>query len=211
MLGFASPVLADERLDLLKNISAAGAPFLTLKMLEQAQPGIDQDLYEWILWEQERFAILAEWRQWDRLLVRIESLPDDIPDQFRQQAASYEARAYLELGQNATARKILRDQLWQGSVRDSSEYETWRRMVIESYIDDGRVEDARVAMLRFDQDFATTDLDWLLLRARVLIESGRYEQAIRLLNCVARQRMSATRSAPVYGLWDITPPKRCHR
>jgi hypothetical protein len=65
VVGLATPAFADERLDLLKSISAAGAPFLTLKMLEQAQPGIDQDLYEWILWEQERFAILTEWRQWD--------------------------------------------------------------------------------------------------------------------------------------------------
>ena len=45
VLGLPTPALADERLDLLKSISAAGAPFLTLKMLEQAQPGIDQDLY----------------------------------------------------------------------------------------------------------------------------------------------------------------------
>jgi len=181
VLGLATPGFADERLDMLKSISAAGAPFLTLKMLEQAQPGIDQDLYEWILWEQERLAILTEWRQWDQLLIRIEALPEDIPDQFKHQAATYEARAYLELGLSVTARKILRDQLWQGSLRDSSEYETWRRMVIESYIDDSRVEDARVAMLRFDQDFDTTDLDWLLLRSRVLIESGRYQQAILLL------------------------------
>jgi len=179
--GLVAPAFADERLDLLKSISAAGAPFLTLKMLEQAQPGIDQDLYEWILWEQERLAILTEWRQWDQLLIRIESLPEDIPDQFKHQAASYEARAYLELGQSASARRILREQLWQVAARDSSEYETWRRLVIESYIEDSRTQDARVAMLRFDQDFDSSDLDWLLLRARVLIESGRYQQAIRIL------------------------------
>ncbi len=40
----APTVIADERLDLLKHISAAGAPALTLKMLDQAQPGMDQDL-----------------------------------------------------------------------------------------------------------------------------------------------------------------------
>ena len=42
-----APLQADERLDTLKNISAAGAPLLTLKMLDQAQPGIDHDLYAW--------------------------------------------------------------------------------------------------------------------------------------------------------------------
>lgn len=183
LLGLApiNPLLADERLDLLKRISAAGAPLLTLKMLEQAQPGIDQDLYEWILWEQERLAILARWQQWDQLLVRVEALPLDIPAQFRQQAATYKARALLELGQTVSARKLLREQVWQNLARDSAEYENWRRLIIESYIDDARIEDARVAMLRFDQDFDSTDLDWLLLRARVLIESQRYQQAIRVL------------------------------
>ena len=150
-------------------------------MLDQAQPGIDQALYEWILWEQERLAILAEWKQWDQLLIRIEGLPSDIPDQFKQQATTYKARAFLELGQTSSARQVLRERLWLGLSQDSASYETWRRLIIESYIDDGRTEDARVAMLRFDQDFNSTDLSWLLLRARVLIESERYEQAIRLL------------------------------
>jgi len=185
-LGLFNPLLtgslrADERLDLLKNISAAGAPLLTLKMLDQAQPGIDQALYEWILWEQERLAILAEWKQWDQLLIRLEGLPADIPDQFEQQVTTYKARAYLELGQTSSARQILRERLWLDLSQESASYETWRRLIIESYIDDGRTEDARVAMLRFDQDFKSTDLSWLLLRARVLIESERYEQALRLL------------------------------
>ena len=174
-------VIADERLDLLKRISEAGAPLLTLRMLDQAQPSIDQNLYEWILWEQERLAILSRWQQWDQLLVRVEGLPADIPAQFRQQAASYKARAFLELGQTRSARQVLREQLWQELPRDSADYETWRRLIIESYVDDGRTEDARVAMLRFDQDFDSSELSWLLLRARVLIESQRYEQAIRVL------------------------------
>jgi len=181
ILGMTTPVLANERLDLLKRVSAAGAPMLTLKMLDQAQPGIDQDLYEWILWEQERLAILAEWQQWDKLLIRVETLPPDIPEQFRQQVATFRARAFLELGQRQSARQALRAQLWQDRAQESADYETWRRLVIESYIDDGRTEDARVAMLRFDQDFKSTDLSWLLLRARVLVESGRYQQAVQIL------------------------------
>ena len=152
-----------------------------MKMLDQAQPTVDEDLYEWIHWEQERPAILVHWKQWDQLLVRIEGLPDDIPQQFKQQAATYQAMAFLELGQTVTARRILRQQLWQPVAGEASGYETWRRQIIESYIEDGRVEDARVAMLRFDQDFDSTDLAWLLLRARVLIESGRHEQALLIL------------------------------
>ncbi len=184
---------ANERLDLLKMISDAGAPNLTLKMLDQAQPKVDEDLYEWILWEQERLRILAQWHQWDRMLVRIEGLPKDIPLQFRQQAATYEARAYLELGQNAAAREVLRRQLWQVGAADSAEYETWRKQVIESYLGDGRIEDGRIAMLRFDQDFDSTDADWQLLRSRVLIESGRPGQAIAVLQGQKDWRAEPTR------------------
>jgi hypothetical protein len=181
LVGACGVSSADERLALLKHISAAGAPNLTLKMLDQAQPKIDEDLYEWILWEQERLAILDQWQQWDQLLVRIEGLPDDIPTQFKRQAATYQARAFLQLGQTRTAREVLRQQLWQSGAIESGEYETWRRLVVESYLGDGRIEDARVALLRFDQDFDSDDLDWVLLRARVLIEAERYEQAALIL------------------------------
>lgn len=176
-----APGVADERLELLKHISAAGAPALTLKMLDQAQPGLDQDLYGWILWEQERLAILAQWQQWNELLIRIEGLPVDIPEPFKQQAATYKARAFLRLGQSETAREILRQQLWRTGSGEAAEYETWRRLVIQSYLEDERNQDARIAMLRFDQDFASDDPEWNLLQARVLIESGRNEQAVLIL------------------------------
>lgn len=173
---------ADQQLNSLKNISAAGAPFLTLKMLEQAQPGLDQDLYGWILWEQERYRILTEWKQWNDLLIRIESLPDDIPQQFRQQAVTYQVRAYIALGQNQTARKLLREQLWQPEAGSSNEYKTWRELVIESYLSDGRINDARIAMLRQQQDFPEHDKEWVLLRARVLMQAQRYDEAINILS-----------------------------
>ena len=194
---WCQPLFANERLDLLKRISASGAPLLTLEMLDQAQPGFDQDLYEWILWEQERLSILAEWQQWDQLLVRAENMPQDIPAQFRQQVATFRARAFLELGQRSSARRVLREQLWQDRAGESAEYQTWRRMIIESYVDDTRIEDARIGMLRFDQDFASDDLSWLLLRARVLIESGRYQQAMDLLK--GREEWQARLTAALAG------------
>jgi hypothetical protein len=172
---------ADEKLDMLKNISAAGAPVLTLKMIDQAQPTLDIDLFEWILWEQERYSILSQWQQWDDLLVRIESLPADLPEQFNHQAATYKIRAYLEIGQTATARQLLREQLWQTTAGEASEYETWRRLVIDSYLKDGRIEDARIAMLRFNQDFDREDESWLIQRATVMVQTGRYDQAIQIL------------------------------
>jgi hypothetical protein len=173
---------ADQQLDSLKNISAAGAPLLTLKMLDQAQPGIDQDLYEWILWEQERYRILAKWKQWNDLLIRIEGLPKDLPEQFIQQASTYRIRAYIALGQSQTAQQLIRQQLWQSEAGSSTEYQTWRKLVIETYLQQDRIDDARIAMLKMQQDFDENDQQWILLRARVLMQSQRYDEAIQLLS-----------------------------
>ncbi|MCP4078307.1 MAG: hypothetical protein GY744_19240 [Gammaproteobacteria bacterium] len=179
---FSHSLSANQQLDSLKHISAAGAPFLTLKMLDQAQPGVDDDLYEWILWEQERYSILSLWKQWDDLLVRIEGLPNDLPEQFLQQATTYQVKAYLALGQNRTARKLLREQLWKGSAASSNEYKNWRQLVIETYLNEQRVDDARIAMLRLQQDFGLENREWILLRARVLMQAERYEETIDLLS-----------------------------
>jgi len=176
------PVGADQQLESLKNISAAGAPFLTLQMLEQAQPGIDQDLYAWILWEQERYQILTRWEQWNDLLLRIESLPQDLPEPFLQLAATFQVTAYLELGQTRTARDLLRERLWQPEAGASDQYRDWRQLMIRVYLAEQRIDDARIAMLRFQQDFADGDKDWTLLRGRVLIQAGRYDQAIEILS-----------------------------
>ena len=197
--------LADERLDVLKRISAAGAPVLTLKMLDQAQPRMDEDLYEWILWEQERYKILSKWQQWDELLIKIESLPIDIPEQFKHQAITYKAEAYMQLGQTATARKILRDQLWQTSADAVAEYQTWRRLVIVSYLEDSRIEDARIAMLRFDQDFSSEEASWLLLRAAVLIQTGRYEEAVLVLENQKGWQAIATSLLAKFRAQQISP------
>ena len=179
---FISHLSADQQLDSLKHISKAGAPFLTLKMLEQAQPGIDEDVYEWILWEQERYQILSLWKQWNDLLIRIEGLPSDLPEQFLQQAATYQIRAYIALGQNRTARKLLRKQLWALDAASSNEYKTWRQLVIETYLNDRLIDDARVSMLRLQQDFGQENKDWILLRARVLMQTERFEETIELLS-----------------------------
>ena len=179
---FLSQLSANQQLDSLKHISAAGAPFLTLKMLDQAQPGIDEDVYEWILWEQERYQILSLWKQWNELLIRIEGLPNDLPEQFLQQAATYQIRAYIALGQNTTARKLLRKQLWAPDSAGSSEYKNWRQLVIETYLNDRHIDDARITMLRLQQDFGQEDKDGVLLRARVLMQTERYEETIDLLS-----------------------------
>ncbi len=105
-----------------------------------------------------------------------------MPEQFQQQASSYQIRAYIELGQNRTARALLRERLWNVDAGSSDEYKNWRQLLIETYLNENRIDDARVAMLRFQQDFKQGDKDWVLLRARVLMQGQRYDEAIEVLS-----------------------------
>lgn len=168
---------AEAKLERLKSISNAGAPFLTLKMLDQAQPEYDADLYNWILWEQERYRILEQWEQWDSLLIRLETIPTDLPDPFKHQIATKQAQAYLELNQTTTARKVILPFLWNSEASSSLQYENWRKIIVDSYIQDERFDDARIAMRRFAQDFSSQDSSWLESRALILIRSGHYDEA----------------------------------
>lgn len=188
---FSAFALADEKLDLLKNISNAGAPFLTLKMIDQAQPKYDADLYNWILWEQERYAILEKWQQWNDLLIRLESLPKDLPEPFQYQVVTKQAKAYVALGQNQTARKILLPYLWNASASESKEYIAWRKVIVDSYIADHRLDDARIAMRRFQQDFDQQDVTWLENQVLVLIQSQHYDEAKELLESQKEDDLNA--------------------
>jgi len=172
---------AGAKLEQLKRISNAGAPFLTLKMIDESQPNFDADLYNWIAWEQERYKILEQWQQWDRLLIRIETLPKDVPVQFKYQLATKQAQAYLHLKQTHAARDIIRAYLWDVESTQSLEYERWRKIIVESYIIDERYDDARIAMRRFLQDFASQDNSWLENQATILIQSGHLEEAAEIL------------------------------
>ncbi|MFT5503895.1 MAG: hypothetical protein ACI845_001234 [Gammaproteobacteria bacterium] len=176
-----SALRADEKLTILKRISASGAPDLTIRLLDQAQPQIDADLYGWIAWEQERLAILSNWQEWDQLLIRIEKLPDDLPDLFKEQIVSYKVQAYLKTGQPGPARDILRQQLWRVESAQLSQYQIWRRLIIQTYLQENRIDDARISMLRFNLDYDNNDQDWMMLQSEVLMRSERYEQVIQLL------------------------------
>jgi hypothetical protein len=179
---FGSALQADEKLTILKRISASGAPDLTIRLLDQAQPQIDADLYGWIAWEQERLAILSNWQEWDQLLVRIEKLPDDLPNLFKEQIVSYKVKAYLKTAQPSQARELLRQQLWRVESAQLSQYQIWRRLIIQTYLQENRINDARISMLRFNQDYDHKDQDWMMLQSEVLMRSERYEQVIQLLS-----------------------------
>jgi len=169
---------ASQQLDSLKAISASGAPMLALKMLDQAQPDVQKQPYEWILWEQERYRVLEKWGLWQDLLLRLEQLPEGLPEPFLIQSETLQARAYLKQKEPQRARAVLRKLLWNSSFHSLPEYPLWRRLVLQSYLIQQSYRDARTTMLRYQQDFEDQDSEWQSLRARVLLLSEDFDEVL---------------------------------
>ena len=166
----------------LAQLARAGAPQLALRRMDSEQPKPDQDLVEWMAWEQERLQILAGQGLYPLLIERVDDLPESVNEHFSRQALSMKADAQLELGQAEAARATARTLLWfYSNSAERSDTARWRRLVVRSYVLEDRNEDARLALLRYRQDFGDENPQWRWLNARVLLRAGDSESAFELL------------------------------
>ncbi len=178
---FAAPVHSDS-LDDITELARQGAPDVALRFVDGHQPALSDQPAEWVRWEQARIAILQERRDWQAVVQRVASLPAEAPQGFMRWAWVQSAAAYIELRQGARSRDVLLRLLW--TSRDSAESAQiahWRRMVIRSYIADGRKEDAYTAIVRYQQDYGDGEAQARLLRGHVLLVLGRLTEAVELL------------------------------
>lgn len=166
----------------LAQLARAGAPQLALRRMDVEQPDAGKDPVGWMAWEQERLQILANQAMYAVLIARVDALPDSVDARFRLFAASLKADAQLQTGEADAARATLRDLLWSSAEGQSREMlSQWRQLVIRSYVIQDRNEDARLALLRYRQDFGNEDPHWRWLNAQVMLRTGQQEAAIRLL------------------------------
>ena len=174
----ATPPTLEE----LSNLARGGAPGLALKLMAAGQPALEEDAAGWMAWERERlYLLLANGREREAV-ERIGELPEGLPEHFHLWAATQRAAALLDLGESKDARQRLRRLIWSTGEAPSVEaMSTWRRLVIRSYLVEGRVDDAHAAMLRYQQDYGDGGEEWLRLRARVLIRAERFNDALELL------------------------------
>jgi tetratricopeptide (TPR) repeat protein len=110
------------------------------------------------------------------------------------------------MGQGDDARRHLRHLIWGESLPDAPALQRYRDLVIRSYMVDGLIDAAQLAMLRYQQDYRDLDPAALVLRAEVLLAAARYDEAIsvlapvkteeaRVLAILARLRQKHTLSA----------------
>lgn len=177
---FAGPVHSDS-LDDIAELARQGAADFALRFVERHQPALADQPAEWARWEQARITVLQERKDRQAVVQRVAALPAEAPRDFMRWAWTQSAAAYIELGLGARGREVLLRLLWapRDGV-DGAQIAQWRRMVIRSYIVDGRREDAYTAVVRYRQDYGDTDAQARLLSAHVWLISGRLAEAVEL-------------------------------
>jgi hypothetical protein len=166
----------------LAQLARAGAPQLALRRMDSEQPKPEQGLVEWTVWEQERLQILASQGLYPLVIERVNDLPESVNEHLRRLALSLKADAQLQLGQADAARATVRELLWfHNNTAQAGDSARWRRLVVRSYVFEEKSEDARLALLRYRQDFGDENPQWRWLSAQVMLQAGDSESAFKLL------------------------------
>ena len=172
-----------QRLKELEQLARSGAPQLALSRIDVEQPNIEKDPVAWQIWERERLQILDSQGKAKVLIKRVEQLPGGIDKAFYTWAIELKAHAQLQMSDVAGALDTVRRLLWLHSAAASNEQlANWRRLIVRSYVLDGSLEAARLALTKFQQDFGDGDQQWRWLNAQVLLRSGYAESALELLS-----------------------------
>ena len=177
----APPVMADEpvlSLPELAMLARAGAPQLALRHLAAQQPPYAEDPVAWMSLERERVYLLRSMGDVDAVIQRLAALPEGLSVDFHRWAHTEWATALLEQQRPGEALAVVRELLWRAGDAEVEALMRWRRMVIRAYLLDGNLEDARNALVRYQQDFGASGQEWNQLRLRVLLQTGRYEEML---------------------------------
>lgn len=212
LLLLAPPVVAAaDGIDEVRAMVRAGAPALALSLLDEAQPAVVEDAAGWTRWERERLAILGRTGAWQRGIDRLAGVPSEAPADFRLWARERRAEFHLELGQAEAAAELLRGLLWrEGRDAGETQRQRWRRLVIRAHLVADRVDDAVLALRRFDQDYGDPEPAWAALRTRVLLRADRAGEAaaglpaerpgeLAVLGVLARSRAGELAPEQAYG------------
>jgi len=156
-------------------LTRGGATQLALQLIDQYQPA-PGERDAWMRWERERFALLQAQRDWPMIGARVINLPEGMPTEFVRWAKTEAARAELQSGRPAGARRFLRELLW-GETGTREQLAEWRQLVIRSYLQEDNVQDAAMALQRYRADFRADTTAWRLLEATILVRAGKPKEA----------------------------------
>lgn len=182
-LSIASPLMAATPSSLalgqeITRLSQQGATGLAEFLMDQTEPDRVAQPLVWQQWQRDKIAVLMQRGEWAEVIREFEAQLDvhDTPELrwLKLQAI----QAYINQGQGEQARDLLLPMLWNEQP-SAAEVTELRRLVVHSYLVDGRVDNARTAARRYELDHAGAEADsaWLALKARSLIAQGQSNDA----------------------------------
>ncbi|OOZ41115.1 hypothetical protein BOW53_05135 [Solemya pervernicosa gill symbiont] len=163
-----------QLLDELELIAARGEPALAARLLERVDPATGVGSSMWLEWQWQHLDRLASEQQWQELMA----LSDAMIKQGAEASAQLlqlRVKAFLALNKPQLARAELQRLIWLSlEGTDSDRVQLFRQQVIESYLQEARFDDARAAMVRYQQDYNDESYQWRLVAAETLLRSGRF-------------------------------------
>lgn len=184
LLALPAWAIDDSDFTEVRALANSGAALLAQHSIDTLQPGASTDPEVWMAWERERIRIYQQSGDWLSLVKRLETLPPELPADFNRWAITQRADGFIKLGKGKSAQLLLQELIWTLSLSDpeSPQWLTrWRRMVMDSYMVDGSVEDANLAAVRFYQDYGDQDVQARITRAHILLSANRADEAVDLL------------------------------
>ena len=211
LLAFPVRAIDDSAFVEVRALANSGAALLAQHTLDTLQPAARPDPEGWMAWERERIRIYQQSADWSSLVKRLETLPPELPQDFYRWAITQRADGFIKLGIGKSAQLLLQEQIWTVSLNhpDSLQWLTrWRRMVMNSYMVDGLVEDAHLAAVRFYQDYGDQDVQTRLTRAHILLSANRADEAVDLLVGDIKQSHAAALYLLAQLRSDSRPPRK---
>lgn len=157
-------------------------PELSVHLINQYQPDRLLHPEQWLSWEKKRLQLLENIDSWSQLIDRINSYQQPLPDSVKSEFVLLKARAQLKISHANQVRDAIRALLWSDQDLTTEQVALARRLIIRSYLIEDKAADAQRAMLRYRQDYGESGLQWKRLQAKVLLATGRYQQAVDLLS-----------------------------
>ncbi len=180
-----------ESLNQMNELVELGLPALALSLLEDEQKKRPEFSVDWYAFEYKRIILLSALERWQQLLERTQWLFEaakgegHITKKIRLWFETQQVIARLQLKQSELALKQLQQLLWdtEAEYRDPSLPAVWRRLVIRTYLQMQRDDDARRALIKYEQDYKSDvlNIDWVLLQAQLFLKAHQPQQSIQLL------------------------------
>jgi hypothetical protein len=168
-------------LEVAERLVSAGAPGLALAELSDQPPEAGSP--EWARWSRLRLRALEQQGRWRRVIELVDDTPQAASSEYRATASARAARLELAHRRPADARRRMAALV--AAHPEDPRVRSWLEQVYRGYAGEGRMEDARVAVLRHRQGHGADEQGLSpageLEQARILADSGAHPEALAVL------------------------------